>query len=118
MASAFPFLLSVAAGAQTATPAADEPAAIRYTGYKDQLLQFDVHLTDLPARSLVRLYDAAGTILHEESVGTGNLNKRYKVGPYLSPRLRFEVTGRGYSFRKTFDVALQLEEKLVVTAAL
>ena len=118
LAAAFPVLFSLTAAGQTAAPPSGLPPAIAYRGYADQFLQFDVNIPALPARSLLRIYDAAGALLFEESLGAGNLNKRYKVVPHLSHRLRFEVVGRGFSLRKSFDVALQVEEKLVVTAAL
>lgn len=94
------------------------PASIAYTGFKDNLLQFDVNLAGLPARSVLSITDEEGNLLHVEPVKAGNLNKRFLVAYGVAKRLRFEVYGKRLCVKQTFDIARQMEERVVVTASL
>ena len=108
------------AGAQTSTqPRPEAASSIRYVGYKDDMLIFDVDAAALPGRSVLRITDEEGQLLHVEVVKPGgNLLRRYKVAADLARKLHFELSGRDLWVEQTFDISRQVEERVVVTASL
>ena len=110
--------LSAAAGAQSETARGEVPGPIRFTGISGQMLQFDVNLPAVPSRSMLRITDEGGELLHAEFLAAGNYNRRYKVPATLAGKLRFEVVGKDYRVKQVFDITRQLEERVVVTASL
>lgn len=94
------------------------PGAVRYIGTKDRMLQFDVNIPALPVKAVLRITDEGGEVLHVEHLKDGSLNKRFMVPAGLCQRLRFEVAGKGVRLKQSFDIARQLEERVVVTASL
>lgn len=112
--------LSATSGAQVVThPYGGEvPGTIRYTGTRGDMLQFDVSIPGIAGRAVLRIFDEKGVLLHEEFLQAGNFHRRYKVPTGLAGKLRFEVAGKDLRVRQVFDIARQLEERVVVTASL
>jgi hypothetical protein len=110
--------LSTYTHAQTMTAGGELPGTIRYMGIKDRMLYFDVNIAALPARAVLRIVNENGEVLHEEYARGGNFNRRFVVPAGLCERLRFEVAGKGVQLKQAFDIARQMEERVVVTASL
>lgn len=110
--------LSATAGAQTEAAGSEVPDPIRFTGISNRMLQFDVNLPAVPSRSVLRITDEGGELLHEEFLPAGNYNRRYKVPAGPAGKLRFEVVGKDFRVKQIFDINRQLEERVVVTASL
>lgn len=112
--------LSTSSGAQVAVQpyGSEVPGPIRYTGTNGDMLQFDVSIPGVASRAVLRIFDEKGVLLHEEFLSAGNFHRRYKVPTGLAGKLRFEVAGKDLRVKQVFDIARQMEERVVVTASL
>lgn len=109
--------LTTLSQAQSTSSHADTPFAIRYVGVQDDLIAFDVHLAALPHKSVLRILDGEGNLMHQESIRTASFQRRYKIRPETARRIKFEVSKGGTLHSQAFDIAVRFEEKLLVTAA-
>ena len=96
-------------------PAADAKGDIRYISAEDNMLVFEMHLQNLPAKgSRIRITDEAGSIVFEDYFTTATCDVRYKIERNNISKLTFEVSGKKLHLNKSFSINSRTEEKIEV----
>lgn len=92
---------------------AEATNSISFAGFRGDFLIFDMELFELPAKGCtIIITDESGNLLFEENVMGNSFTRRYKIIRDGFSRINFKVTGRGFTFNKSFTI--KKEEKLVV----
>ena len=87
---------------------------VQYIGLMDQLIVFELRLTDLSDRSVtLSILDENDNEIWSEKID-GSLIKRYKFDKNRFHKIRFHVKGRRQILNETFNVSYKTEEKLFV----
>ena len=91
-------LTQVKAQEKYCAPADDTKADIRYISAEDNVLVFEMHLQNLPAKgSRIRITDEAGTTIFEDYFTTATCDVRYKIERNNISKLTFEVSGKNFT---------------------
>ena len=87
--------------------------SISFAGFRGDFLIFDMQLSELPAKGCtIIITDESGNLFFEENVLSSSFTRRYKITRDGFSRINFKVTGKGFTFTKSFTI--KKEEKLVV----
>jgi hypothetical protein len=118
------FLVSVsnsftATQAQSQTLVLNETSnSIRFVQAEGDVLVFELHLTNLPAKgSKLRIIDGDNNTLLEQNIRTESYNIRYKILKGDISKINFEVSGKKLLLNQSFSIKSRIEEKIEVTKA-
>jgi uncharacterized lipoprotein YajG len=110
------FLQAGYAQAQSISAEQKQHAEVTYMGIQDGLMVFSVNMADIPAKSYIRISDEEGTFLFEEKLNSALSSKRYKINPAGFSKIRFDIYNKSFAVSQSFQVQVQVEEKLLVKA--
>ena len=96
----------------------ESTGSIRFVQAEGDMLVFDLHLTNLPAKgSRQRIFDGENNTLLEQKIGTETYNIRYKIVKGEMSNINFEVSGKKLFLNQSFTIKSRIEEKIEVTKA-
>jgi hypothetical protein len=92
--------------------------SIRFVQAEGDMLVFDLHLTNLPAKGCrLRIVDGDYNTLLEQKISTATYNIRYKIARGEMNNINFEVSGKKLFLNQSFTIKSRTEEKIEVTRA-
>jgi hypothetical protein len=102
---------------QTQAVAANETSgSIRFVQAEGDMLVFELHFTNLPAKgSKLRIIDGDNNTLLEQNISTEIYNIRYKIVKGEISKINFEVSGKKLFLNQSFTIKSRTEEKIEVT---
>lgn len=90
--------------------------SIRFVQAEGDMLVFELHLTNLPAKgSRLRIIDGDFNTLFEQKISTATYNIRYKIARGEMSHINFEVSGKKLFLNQSFSIKSRTEEKIEVT---
>jgi len=103
--------------AQAAAPN-ESCGSIRFVQAEGDMLVFELHLTNLPAKgSRLRIIDGDYNTLFEQKINTATYNIRYKIARGEMSHINFEVSGKKVFVNQSFVIKSRTEEKIEVSRA-
>jgi hypothetical protein len=104
--------------AQTVSINEASAGSIRFVEAAGDMLVFELHLTNLPARgSRLRIIDGDNNTLLEQQINTETYNIRYKIVKGDMSKINFELWGKKLFLNQSFTIKSRTEEKIEVTKA-
>jgi len=103
------------AQSQTSFTQSTTDVKIRFVGAEEDLLIFEVQLTNLPTKgSDLVIMDENGNIIFEERIATVSHTCRYKIVRNNMELITFKISGKTFLFNQSFAISYKVEEKLEV----
>lgn len=88
---------------------------INFAGSQEDMLIFDVHLDDLPAKgTLLTILNESGEPIFTERISATFHSCRYKILPNNMELITFVVTGKSFYYDQSFTIHHKTEEILEV----
>jgi len=96
----------------------ESTGSIRFVQAEGDMLVFELHLTNLPAKgSKLRIIDGDNNTLFEQKINTAFYNIRYKIAKGEMCNINFEVSGKKLFLNQSFSIKSRIVEKIEVTKA-
>ena len=88
---------------------------IKFAGSEGDMLIFEVHLDNLPAKGTVlSILNDSGDPIFEERISATFHNCRYKITRNNMEMITFTVSGKAFYYIQSFTINYAIEEKLEV----
>lgn len=95
-----------------------EAGNIQFIGVEDDMLVFELVLSNLPKEgSWLRITDENATLIFEERIKSNRYNKRYKIMRNNMNKIQFEITNKRTLLKESFQINRKIEEKREVSKA-
>ena len=91
-------------------------ASVEFIKREGGMLVFAVSLAELPVRGCtIKISDETGEIIFENRITAETYNQTYRIERNDLNKINFEITGKKYRFRESFQLRFIIEEKVEVT---
>lgn len=91
-------------------------ASIEFIKREGSMLVFEVNLMNLLLRGcILKISDETGEIIFENRITAETYKQTYRIERNNLNKINFEVTGKKYRFRESFQLRFIIEEKVEVT---
>lgn len=104
---------------QTEKPAKNDPgknAAIEFLKSENGHLFFEVNLREIPSTGcIISISNEEEQLIFEDQVRTTSYHKTFQVPNEGSSKIYFDVNGKKYRLRQSFDLRYKVETKWEVT---
>ncbi len=97
------------------TTVTDEEAKIKFAGFEEDMLVFEVQLSNLSARGTnLNILDENNNNIFMERILRTSHNCRYKIARNNMELITFKISGKTISFSQSFTINFRVEEKVEV----
>lgn len=97
------------------TTVMDEEAKIKFAGFEEDILVFEVQLSNLSARGTnLNILDENNNYIFMERILKTSHNCRYKIARNNMEVITFKISGKTISISQSFTINFRVEEKMEV----